>query len=287
MDLSSGVLSQLSARYTDLDHWISVDDRWLNCWTIMVVIGVALELLVIAHDYQSDLGEFKRGIVRPPDRPSKRRLLFELLGAGLVVVGVLGEFFVTRAIGENEAAMRVISREQVSIADAKLAEVQQENTRLRRAVGPRELSGAQKEQLGEIARKYPGLTIDLFVVDPNDSPNGTEARRFAWNIGAALEPYMDATVFIGSGCAQWSITGGIVESVQDMSRDRLAAGEIMNALTSEDKRAFVPLVPAVQAPPCQIFSVATPDGKPSTKQHKQGWSKTAIIIGTRPPPLVE
>jgi hypothetical protein len=118
---SSTLLAELTRRYGELSHWVEVDGRWLNRWTAAVVIGVALELWVIWKDHKSSLRDFKRGTIRSPERPSRIKLIVELLSAALVIVGVAGEFFIARSTGEKETEMRTISGKQVSIAEGDAA----------------------------------------------------------------------------------------------------------------------------------------------------------------------
>jgi H+/Cl- antiporter ClcA len=85
--------------------WGSLD-RWLKFWILLVVIGVAVELVVILVEYFRELHDFRRGIIHAPDRPSAWLLVFALLGAGLVALGVAGEFFIHIKAGRIETEMR-------------------------------------------------------------------------------------------------------------------------------------------------------------------------------------
>jgi len=74
----------------DLDNleksWSSLD-WWLNFWTIIVVVGVAVELLVIITEYAHALRDFKRGIIHSPDKPSILIFSIGFLGAALTACG--------------------------------------------------------------------------------------------------------------------------------------------------------------------------------------------------------
>src|ERR1700678_3310149 len=81
-------------------HW------WFDFWTVVVFIGVAFEIFVIVSAYREANHDFRRGTVMPPARPSFRRFVFELLGAGLVVAGIAGELRIGIRIGSVEADIR-------------------------------------------------------------------------------------------------------------------------------------------------------------------------------------
>lgn len=80
--------STLLARLNNLENSWSSLDAWLKFWIVLVVIGVAIELVVVVKEYRDDRHEWLRGIVRPPDRPSRWLLSWNLLGAGFVAIGV-------------------------------------------------------------------------------------------------------------------------------------------------------------------------------------------------------
>jgi hypothetical protein len=63
-----------SARFARLDSldasWSSLD-AWMKFWIAMVVVGVVIELIVVWREYKGERHEWLRGIIRPPDKPSK------------------------------------------------------------------------------------------------------------------------------------------------------------------------------------------------------------------------
>ena len=101
--------------------WASID-CWLNFWTVVVVIGVAVELGVIFIEYRHAMLEFRRGVIRPPDKPSALLLFLGLLGAGLVAGGVAGEFWQHLKAGRVETEMRNATGSLVAIVNGKASE---------------------------------------------------------------------------------------------------------------------------------------------------------------------
>jgi hypothetical protein len=107
----------LANKLKSLDSsWVSLD-FWLNVWTLVVVIGVVVELGVIVVEYRHEKRDFEGGIVHPPDKPSVLPFTFGLLGAGLVALGVAGEFRVHVKAGKVETEIRDTTRELVALVD--------------------------------------------------------------------------------------------------------------------------------------------------------------------------
>jgi hypothetical protein len=81
-------------------HW------WLGFWTVWVVVGVGLELIVVGWEYVDELHDFRRGVVHPPDRPN--RLLFALgfFATALVTLDVGGELYAESKIETVETCIR-------------------------------------------------------------------------------------------------------------------------------------------------------------------------------------
>lgn len=64
--------------------------------------------------------DFRRGIVRPPDKPSGLLLTFRLAGASFVAIGVAGEFAVHMEASGAKTKMRDGTEELVALADGEL-----------------------------------------------------------------------------------------------------------------------------------------------------------------------
>ncbi len=78
-------------------------------FTFFVVVGVALELWVIRHDWRDEiegwaLGHF--GIVRLPGRPSLRKLRIEIASVLLITLGVAGELMIGVEISSINGKLR-------------------------------------------------------------------------------------------------------------------------------------------------------------------------------------
>ena len=109
----------LASKLKSLDSsWTSLD-FWLNVWTLVVVIGVVVELGVIVIEYLHEKRDFEGGVVHPPDKPSVLLLTFGLLGAGLVALGVAGEFRVHVKAGKVETGIRDTTLELVALVNGK------------------------------------------------------------------------------------------------------------------------------------------------------------------------
>src|ERR1700678_4426231 len=81
-------------------HW------WLGFWTFLVVVGVVAEVVFVIWEYLEDLRDFKRGIVRPPDKPSWLLFALGFFGAALVSLGVGVELYAESKIATLETCIR-------------------------------------------------------------------------------------------------------------------------------------------------------------------------------------
>lgn len=140
--------------------WSSLDG-WLDLWSSLVVFGVAVELFVLVIEYRHELHEFRRGIVRPPDKPSLSLLLWGFLGAALVVLGVAGELAVHFKAGKVETDMRgattslvaivngkaVDANERASANEKEAARFRSEAAELQAVIQPRDLTPKEQSEL--------------------------------------------------------------------------------------------------------------------------------------------
>jgi hypothetical protein len=167
--------------------WVSLD-WWLNFWTILVAVGVAVELFVIITEYVHDRRDFKRGTIRSPDRPNVLIFGLGFLGAALVATGVAGEFQIHIKAGGIETDMRDKTRQLVGLlnleasnANKKAGEANERATQLevnakelqRDLVlqGPRYVlfAGSAGERFKVALRKFSGQKIDIKTVPGSNS----------------------------------------------------------------------------------------------------------------------
>jgi hypothetical protein len=173
--------SALKSKLNSLQvQWSSLD-AWLNFWTVVVIVGVAVELAVILVEHWHSMQDFGRGIVHPPEKPSRWILAFGLLGAGLVGIGVGGEFWMHKKAGGVETEMRNASEELVAIAnrDARLAE--ERAAKIEASMMLRRLS---KEQGDALCAAIPKSVTDQVVV--TSSSQDWEAFRYAQDFNEAI-----------------------------------------------------------------------------------------------------
>ena len=109
--------SSLARDLDNLEKSWSGLDWWLDFWTFLVVVGVAVELLVIIIEFVHDWKDFRRRIIHSPDKPSIFRFAFGFIGAALVAIGVAGELHIHVHAGKTESDMRSKSRELVAIIE--------------------------------------------------------------------------------------------------------------------------------------------------------------------------
>jgi hypothetical protein len=102
-------LVALEASRSSLDHW-------LTFFIFLVVIGLAVELVVICLEHRHETLAFERGV---PERPSSMVLIFALLGAGLVALGVSGEFGIHIKSERLETEIRKVDSSLLTIANRK------------------------------------------------------------------------------------------------------------------------------------------------------------------------
>jgi hypothetical protein len=87
-------ISALEKAITALDKSSGNWERLLQLFTALVVLGIFVEIRVILLEHRDSTDSWLRGIVWPPERPSRALLAWALFGPILVTVGVAGEVWV-------------------------------------------------------------------------------------------------------------------------------------------------------------------------------------------------
>jgi hypothetical protein len=98
--------SALRTLIANLERCRSPLHGWLEAFTWLVVIGVAIEVVFVIWEYREELHDFNRGIIHAPEHPKKSMFVVGLLGAGLVAIGVAGELRVGAKIETLETRIR-------------------------------------------------------------------------------------------------------------------------------------------------------------------------------------
>jgi hypothetical protein len=109
----------LLARIASLNTRLDSLDPWLYVSSIAVVVGILFEFAIIRHEYKDDRADWRRGIIRPPDRPSRKWLIVDIVGVGLVCLGLAGEFTVEVKAGEIAAQLRTANGQLIAVLDGK------------------------------------------------------------------------------------------------------------------------------------------------------------------------
>jgi hypothetical protein len=168
-------LSALESAIKILERRSASLEPWLDICVACVVTGVALEVWFVIWEYKDGLRDFRRESIRSPDRPSTGKLIFELLGAVLVAIGVAGEFWVDWKAGnirvelqaKNGEVRRIFAGQiteatvQLDDARSKLKEAQDEIGRLI----PWNLDAAESERITMSLSRFSKTTFSLSV-DP-------------------------------------------------------------------------------------------------------------------------
>src|ERR1019366_4294571 len=94
--------------------------------SFLVAVGVAAEIVAVVWGYREELEDWSRGIIRPPDRPSVRKLWFDVVATLLVVIGVFGEAGASAELASKNSQLRSKTSELRSKSDQLLALVTQE-----------------------------------------------------------------------------------------------------------------------------------------------------------------
>jgi hypothetical protein len=185
--------SALAKALDSLEQSWSSLDWWLNFWTIVVVIGVAVELIVLITEYTHEWRDFKRGIIHAPEKPSLIIFGLGFLGAGMVAIGVAGEFRIHVKAGKIETDMRNDTRQLVAIANERASKAEEHaaaldlaRVQIEKSMEWRHLSKGAKDALCTILPP-PTQDVQVMVVTLLEDPEPRQyAIQFADTIGACF-----------------------------------------------------------------------------------------------------
>jgi hypothetical protein len=150
------------------------------------VAGVVVELVVIISEYTKNWRDFKRGTIHSSEKPSVLIFGLGFLGAGLVAIGVAGEFQIHTKAGKIETDMRDTTRKLVSIVEGEAGKanerarkakeraqkLENENLKLRERLAPRHLMPEHQRLVANRLRRFSGQRVNMFSYAGDDEVAG-------------------------------------------------------------------------------------------------------------------
>lgn len=145
---------------------------WLDFWTVLIAIGVAVEISDLVWEYVSEWKDSRRGIIHTPEKPSFAKFFIGIIAVGLVIAGIAGEWYLQVEIGEAESKIE-------RIADELLAREQRARTAMLLQLKPRDFTDKQMEDfVGTIKGRLDHLNV-FTLPDP-------EAIQYAFAVMEGL-----------------------------------------------------------------------------------------------------
>ena len=87
-----------------------------------------MELWIIWHERRDDMEAWRRGVIRPPDRPSTTRYLAEIASVVLITAGIVGELWIGIRITSINGVLRSKNAELRDKSDHLLELVRQDTS---------------------------------------------------------------------------------------------------------------------------------------------------------------
>jgi hypothetical protein len=178
-------LISLDTRWSSLEHWL-----WISTGTVL--IGVALEFWVLVQEWKTEKSDFLRGSIHSPEHPSKFKFVLEILGVGLITLGILGELIVGFKASKVETDMRTDTARLVALIDQKAQDakddaerLENENRKLEAQIADRHITVEQRWKMLEILAAGRGTPIAIGHI----TDSGSDAQAYSLELG---EVFCDA-----------------------------------------------------------------------------------------------
>jgi hypothetical protein len=178
----SALKSSISALESSIDSLDGASAFWERVgWScaIAVGLGVIAEVVTIVREYLEDRHIWRRGIVRPPDCPSFRWMLFDVFATVVVVAGIFGEAGATGKVSSINSKLRSKTSELRAKSDQLLALVTLE-------AGSAASSALRAHDSAEIARED-AAKLQLEVL--KQGPRSTLLRGHRNDLIKKLRPF--------------------------------------------------------------------------------------------------
>jgi len=248
--------SALESAISALESAITAKDSSSGLWETLawvftgaVVIGVAIEVRVLVLEHRDAMTEWRRGIVRPPDRPSRSLFLWGLVGSILVALGVTGEFGAGIKIARINGTLRTMNAELRRDSDQLIAllhveaqeaykeagEANERAEEMKEAIAPRRINPKERAAISSGLSRFSKQAVVAF-----SNPFDVEASVLAAEILSTLESAKWNTAVphwgIGRNVSSLErapsipITGILIQAAPDR-RSQLAARALVKELS--------------------------------------------------------
>lgn len=159
---ASALQSAISALERDIRTLESSSVPWertLPWFTAVVAFGVVMELWVIWRERRDEMQAWGRGIVRPPDRPSIKKFIVEIVSVLLITGGIVGELWagvritnINGSLRSKGAELRSKSDQLVALLNVEAGNAQQVAGKANERAGGLEKGAAQLRKEAEDER---------------------------------------------------------------------------------------------------------------------------------------
>lgn len=197
----SALESAISALESDIKILESSSVFWEHSvwvFTFLVVVGVAMELRVIRHEYRDDMEAWALahfGVLRSPGRPSITKFSVEVGSVLLITIGIMGELGIGVKIASINGVLRGKSAELrsknaelqnksdqlLALVTTKAAQLRKKAAEIEERVVWRRLSSDQQSLMTKQLKPFAGRSV-LIQFNIGD----TESNAFAITIASAL-----------------------------------------------------------------------------------------------------
>ena len=245
-------ISALEREITALESQSSGLEPWLGRFTLLVAIGVALEIFVVIHDHGKEINEWRVSELIPKG-PSLIKLGIEIASIILVIAGVMGEFGVGLSISSINGQLRAKSAELRSKSDQLLALVTQQageakdsaviakasakaagieaSKALDTSKAANDAAGKAQEKIGVVAKRAEKIDSDLINFALCNAPR--VIRNWSMASGGVSKSYVDPLRPMAGQIVFLEVTPNDAEA-------RRAASEIARTLSDSQWSIQIP-----------------------------------------------
>lgn len=168
-------ISALESAITTLDNSSAFWERLLPWFTGFVVAGVVAEVWVVCLDHRDAMDAWRRGIIRPPGRPSHRRFWVEVVASSAIALGVACELWAGVAIARINGQLRSRNAElrtktdqfiallntEAGDANERAGKAEERVAELLQEIQPRRLSPDQEKNIADLLKSYAGKIVSV------------------------------------------------------------------------------------------------------------------------------